>query len=444
MENVTDYSKVTDAIKSGENVFITGSAGSGKTYLASNFAKTYGSRVALTATTGIAALNLGGETVHRFLGIGIATRQFQASKIVNKWLAISKSSRPWDKARWSLIQNIDTIIIDEISMLRKDQFELIDTVLSRVRDCPMPFGGIQMVLVGDFFQLPPVVTTFDLNKYSDLNKPYCFQSDVWHYAKFKSFNLKLNYRQSENKFLSALEEIRFGGVSDNVNKLLDKRVNVKLATKLQPVKLFPHKVAVSDENMKCLRQLPDDKILSTAEFTGTKYNKDILRKECQADEELYFCKDAQVMMLTNDVESRWVNGTMGVVESIDPVSIKLSNGSTMEVVEHTWERVEHKVKVKANGTKVETTVVATMKQFPFKLAYATTIHKSQGLTLDYVDIDLSKCFTHGQSYVALSRCKTLKGLKLRGWQKSSISAHPAVLKFYKKSSTDLHQPPMVK
>ena len=147
------------ALESGDNLFLTGNAGAGKTFLISEFIKSSNRSVALTATTGIAALNLGGETIHRFLGLGIATRPEQADRIIGKWESIKHSVKNWDKAKWGVMEGLDTLVIDEASMLRKDQFELIDIVLSNIMENTLPFGGIQVVLVGDFFQLPPVVTT---------------------------------------------------------------------------------------------------------------------------------------------------------------------------------------------------------------------------------------------------------------------------------------------
>jgi len=426
MKNVTDEQEILEAISSGENVFVTGSAGSGKTYLASQYARGRGDTV-LTATTGVAALNLGGETIHRFLGLGVATRDFQASKIINKWMSIKKSSKPWDKDRWRLIQKIRTIIIDEVSMLRRDQFELIDIILSAIRDNPLPFGGVQMILVGDFFQLPPVVTSSEAMKYTDLQSPFCFQSPLWSQARFKAFNLKTNYRQGEGEFLDALEQIRVGNLTDEIRDMLQSRLGIDLNIPIEPVKLFAHKETVSAENIACLKKLPGDKLVSTADFTGKEYHVKILEKECPAETDLYFGKDAQVMMLTNEPTGLWVNGTMGIIKNTSPLEIRLSSGVTVGVGLHTWEKIEHKVM--PNGT-VSAQTVATMSQYPFKLAYSSTIHKSQGLTLDYIDIDLNNCFAPGQAYVALSRAKTLEGLRLRAWNKASIKADNKVKIFY--------------
>lgn len=420
---------ILDAIDEGHNVFITGSAGSGKTFLASQFARNTDKIAALTATTGIAALNIGGDTLHRVAGIGISCRQFEADKIISTWYKRAKSKYASDAERWNLIQNLEVLIVDEVSMLRSDQFDLIDTVFSAVRSNHLPFGGVQLVLVGDFFQLPPVVTNYDIRRYPDLKKPFAFQSNAWKHAGIKAFNLSTNYRQTEGKFLDALEQIRIGNVTQKADRLFASRLNAKLKSGFDPVRIFPHRKTASDENMKRLRILPASKMLSEAEYTGKDRDVESLKKECPAEDSLYFCLDAQVMMLTNDIKGRWVNGSMGTIEAIDEngnPAIRLSGGEIVNVEYHSWERIRHVVK----KGKTETKVLATMKQFPFKLAYASTIHKSQGLTLDYVDMDLSNCFTHGQAYVALSRAKDIDGLRLRGWNPKAITANPDVLRFY--------------
>lgn len=426
MKHTNNPDDVLNAIDSGYNVFLTGSAGSGKTYLASQFANNTKLNVAVTATTGVAALNLGGETIHRFLGLGIASRPFEAGKIIGKWASVKKSSKKWDVEKWKVMEELDAIIIDEVSMLRRDQFELIDIVLSSIKENNLPFGGVQMILVGDFLQLPPVVSETDRRKYSDLVEPYCFQSDMWKHGAFQSFNLTTNYRQGEGEFLNALEEIRIGSLTEDTVSLLDSRVQANLQIPVSPVKMLTHKVDVARENLECLKKLPGDKFCSEAEFEGKEYDVNVLRKECPADEKLYFCKGAQVMMLTNDTQDRWVNGSMGIIESVNPVKVKLVTGRTIEVPLHKWEKVVHVVK----KDKVEAKKVASMEQYPFKLAYATTIHKSQGLTLDYIDADLSRCFATGQAYVALSRGRTIEGITIRDWNPKNIKTDSKVLNFY--------------
>lgn len=421
-----DQEEALKLLKKGKNLLLTGSAGCGKTFIATQFSESTRKQVALTATTGIAALNLGGETIHRFLGIGVSTRPFEIPKLINTWNKIKKSTLPWDKARWKVMCALDTIVLDEVSMLRRDQFELIEAVLANIKENSLPFGGVQMVLSGDFLQLPPVITDEDLKKYSDLKKAYCFESDIWHQAGFNTFNLTTNHRQDKGKFLEALEQVRIGKISDEINDMFASRVEAKLDTDIEPVKLFPHKFKVENENLDKLAQLPDEKIHSHAIFTGKEYDVEILKKDCPAESTLSFCKGAQVMMITNEMSGAWVNGTMGIIEEVNPVAVKLSNGKKVEVPKFNWERTVYKTQ----GSDIVPSVAATMTQYPFKLAYATTIHKSQGLTLDFIDLDLANCFAHGQAYVALSRAKTLEGIRLRGWDRKSISADPKVLKFY--------------
>ena len=419
---------VLKELETSSNLFITGEAGAGKTYLASKWAETTNKNVALTATTGIAAVNLGGETICRFLGIGIAARPFEAGKILGKWEKIKKSTAPWDKQRWRTIQALETIIIDEVSMLRRDQFELIDIVLAGIKEMSIPFGGVQMVLVGDFFQLPPVVDTEHSKLFEDLKEPYCFQSDIWKYGNFKSFNLTTNYRQSDPKFLAMLNELRVGAVSNEVDEILKSRLNAKLKTDLTPVKIFSYKYKVEQENLECLKKLPHDKLLSEAEYTGKSFDVEILKKDCPANSNLYFCEDAQIMMLTNDRDGRWVNGTMGIIKKVNPLTVKLANGTEAEIEPHTWERTTYQIK----NNSIIKTVLATMRQYPIKICYCVSTHKSQGITLDFVEVDLSDCFSAGQAYVALSRVKTLEGLKLTGWNKKSVFADDRVLNFYRR------------
>jgi len=427
MQNIANADDILPILKSKRNALVSGSAGTGKTTFASSFAETIPYSI-LAATTGVAALNLGGETVHRLLGLGITSRPEEANKIISHWEKIKKSKASWDVLRWQTIKNLKTLIIDEASMLRKDQFELIDIVLSNIKDSPLPFGGIQIVLISDFFQLGPVVTTSDLFMYPDLKDPYCFQSNLWEKANFESFNLTTNYRQGEGQFLSALEKIRVGDITSEIEDMLNSRVGADLKIPMNPVKLYPHKVDVSKENMECLKKLNGTKYVSEAEFEGKKYDTDILKKECPAESSLYFCVGAQVMMINNDKERKWVNGTLGIIRCCDPLQIELSTNNIVSVDLHTWERCVPYLD-KATG-EIKRQCTGKMRQYPFSLAWSSSIHRSQGLTLDYIETDLSKCFSPGQAYTALSRVKALSGLKLLGWNKQSIFADERVKKFY--------------
>jgi ATP-dependent exoDNAse (exonuclease V) alpha subunit len=425
MKNTTQE-EALETIENNSNYFLTGGAGVGKSYVIKQFHDQTDKNVVLTATTGIAALNLGGETIHRFLGIGISTRPFELPKLFGLWDKIKRASTPWDKTRMAVIRSLDAIVIDEISMLRRDQFELIDAVLAHIKDNTLPFGGVKLLCIGDFCQLPPVITSDDLIKYKDLKSPYCFQSDLWEQSGIQTLNLTKNFRQSSGKFLEALGEIRVGKVSDEVNDMLLARMNAKLETDLTPVKLFSHNYRVEQENLEKLNQLPDEKINSHAIMIGKQFDIDALKRDCPAEETLSFCKGAQVMMINNDMDNKWVNGSMGIIEEVEPVVVRLGNDTKVQVDKYTWERINHKLQ----GDKLVESVVAKLIQYPFRLAWATSIHKSQGLTLDFVELDLSNAFAHGQGYTALSRVKTLEGLKLIGWDKKSVKADPKVLEFY--------------
>lgn len=416
-----------EEIKSGNNVLLSGPAGTGKSYIIDKFHNATLKNVALTATTGVAALNISGETINRFLSLGISTRDFELPKLFGTWDKIRKSSMVWDKNRMAVMNTLDAIVIDEISMMRRDQFELIDAVLSHIRQDSRSFGGVQIIATGDFLQLPPVITDEDLKKYPDLKNPYCFQSDSWHFGGFETLNLTQNYRQSSGEFLNALNEIRLGQVSDTTNDLLESRIGAKLETDLTPVKLFSLNRMVEQENLRKLDELPDEKVHARASFTGKDFDVEQLKKDCPAEETLSFSVGAQVMMLVNEPEGKYVNGTMGVIESVKPVKVRLSTGKTIEIERFVWEKTQHKVE----ENKVASKVVATMTQYPFRLSWAVSLHKSQGCTLDFVEVDLSAVFATGQAYVGLSRVRELSGLKLLGYNRKAIKADPRVLKFYR-------------
>jgi len=426
MLKTDDQTVALEALDSGQNVFLTGAGGCGKTYTTKQWIEQTGRKVAVTATTGVAALNLGGETIHRFSGIGITPRPELAPGVISQWTR--RRFGKWrDRDRWDVLQRVDTIIIDEVSMLRRDQLELIDKVLRGVRDKDVPFGGVQMVCVGDFFQLPPVVTSMDASTFPDLVRPFCFQSKIW--DGFADIELTKNWRQSDNHFKSILEMIRYGQITPEVRDALEAARENKPDMNVVPMRLFPFRRDVDAENHAQLAALPGGYRESVAEFSGSPGWGEALKRESPADEILLLKEGAQVMMLVNDCENgQWVNGSMGVVRSIEEgsVTVDLANGNTVVVGKHTWEKNEQVL----DGDELVTKVLAGLTQYPLKLAWASTIHKCQGLTLDAIETDLTGCFTHGQAYVALSRVKSLEGLVLRGWSDETIRASADVVRFY--------------
>lgn len=426
MKKTDDQTVALDALDSGQNIFLTGAGGCGKTYTAKAWIANTDRKVAITATTGVAALNLGGETIHRFSGIGHTPRPELAPGVISQWRR--RRFGNWrERDRWDVLQGVDAIIIDEVSMLRRDQIELIDKVLRGVRDKDEPFGGVQMVCVGDFFQLPPVVTPMDASTFPDLVRPYCFQSKVW--DGFEDIELTKNWRQSDNHFKHILELIRCGQITPEVQDALQAAQTNKPDLNVEPMRLFPYRRDVAAENMARLSALPGPYRESVVEMDGSPGWGEALKREAPADEILLLKEGAQVMMLTNDREhGQYVNGSMGVVCSVEPgtVTVDLANGNTAVVGKHMWEKVEQVL----DGDELVTKHLAGLYQYPIKLAWASTIHKCQGLTLDAIETDLTGCFTPGQAYVALSRVKSLEGLVLRGWNAETIRAAPEVVQFY--------------
>jgi len=425
-------------LEAGKNLFITGKAGAGKSYLIQKFLSKTNRNCVVCATTGIAALAINGETIHRFLKLGIYSRIDDGPEIISKW----EDEKERNPDQWDVLDKMECLIIDEVSMLRRDQLELIDDVLRNLFLSHLPFGGKQIVLVGDMLQLPPVVKQDELSIFPDMKYPYVFQSVVWRDAKFECYNLTTSYRQSDKEFLDALNEIRIGKVSRETDKLMKSRVKAPLKTKCDPVKIFNINRKVDAYNKERLRLLNSPKHKFLAIFTGSEHDINCLKKDCIAEEELIICNGAQIMMLQNDPDDRWVNGSIGVVSEIHNSCIRVSIDSMEYSVEqHTWERRKPLVN---NKGKIEWIIVATMTQYPLKLAYIFSTHKSQGSTIEYASIDLSRTFAPGQAYTALSRCKTLSGLSLEKWNKKAVFADKEVLRFYgyiedKSTSLLVHQ-----
>lgn len=421
-----------DLLDEGRNVFLTGGAGSGKTWVVKQWMARTDRQVVLTATTGVAALLLGGITVHRFSGIGIEARPEHAGLVMDRWE--ERRYGRWGKQSWDLVRYTDTLVIDEVSMLRSDQLQLINLVLKKIRGSEEPFGGIQVILTGDFFQLPPVVTGFDARRYPDLAKPFAFQSPAWAEGAFEKVELKVNHRQGAGPWLDILDRLRRG---DAAGIDLSEAVGRKFPGDVQPVRLFPLRNDVDSENRAALDALPGEPLVSEATYFGHPSWQEALKKEAPIDDPLILKPGAQAMLIVNDpgeltemgrVSGRWANGSMCVVRGIGDttVTVELANGEPVCLGEHTWEKVDYEMV----GDRVGKKILASVAQYPLRLAWASTIHKSQGMTLDRAEIDVSGCFAPGQAYVALSRVKTLEGLSLRGWRPGAVTVAPEVKAFY--------------
>ena len=399
----------------GDNVFITGLSGSGKTSCVKLFVKVYKSQkiMGVTSTTGISALLFGGTTVHSFLGIGLGTES--VSELTSKIF-----KRSYLRKRWN---ELEILIIDEVSMLSPVLFDKLEEIARRVRYNENPFGGIQLILSGDYLQLPCVNSD-----------DFCFESKSWDKCIPKNNIIYLNQiiRQENEEFQDCLNNVRVARLTKKTKKLLETRIGIELKNDfgIKPTKLFSTNYSVDVINNQELDKLAESGIeffeynMETHVYPGVKEKQYVIekyKKNCNAPDVLQLCIGAQVMLLWNmDIEGDLVNGSRGVVSSFigDVPMVKFLNGRELIIDFHTWD-------VEELGKKVLRSI-----QIPLKLAYACTIHRMQGATLDYAEVDLSNLFEYGMAYVALSRTKNLEGLSIKKIDFDKIKAHPKALKFY--------------
>ncbi len=388
-------------LKTGANVFITGAAGSGKTHLLREYiAYLRENDVALgiTASTGIAATHLNGMTIHSWAGIGI--RDSMDDGILASLAQQKKLKSRFSKAR--------VLIIDEVSMLHHFRLDLVDQVLRAFKERD-PFGGMQVILCGDFFQLPPI------SRYGEAPAKFAYHSQAWKDLDLKICYLTEQHRQDDDSYLQALNAIRANEVdSDTVELLYSRLMKTPHAV---PTKLYTHNVDVDAENERELDLLDEEAVEYRMAFSGAKPLCETLKKGCLAPEVLRLKKGARVMFVKNDFSSGYVNGTTGVVHECTPetIVIQKADGNLITVSQDSW-------RIEEDGT-----VKAELRQYPLRLAWAITIHKSQGMSLDAAEVDLTKSFEKGMGYVALSRIRSLEGLNLIGMNTTSLRVHDEAL-----------------
>ncbi len=405
-----DQKVAQEILESGQNVFLTGPPGTGKTYVINDFRvflASHGLNVAVTASTGIAASHIGGMTLHAFAGLGITNelRQEDIKKILEKRHVAARMNK------------ITTLIIDEISMVLPQTFRAVDAVLRAARLSVQPFGGIQVVVSGDFFQLPPVRTSQSSNSKSD-SETYVWETDLWDALGFVPCYLTKSYRHEGDALMGVLDEIRSGDVSEESRELLQTCYRRDLRDKIH-TKLYTHNADVERINNEQLKKVPGQARGFRAGCDGNQKLVDGIFGSTLIMPVLIVKEGAKVVFIRNNPEKGYINGSLGVVTGFTntggyPV-VELNDGGVVIAEPEEW--------VKEGD---DARVIAGIKQIPLRLAWALTVHKSQGMTLDAAEIDLSKSFEVGQGYVALSRVKSLDGLCLLGANDKSLEVDPAV------------------
>lgn len=400
----TTFREILEQLEiSKEHFFITGRAGTGKSTLLQLFRKTTGKKTVVLSPTGISALNVNGQTIHSFF-------QFPPKLLIPHELYPVKRIQ-------NLLKAVEVIIIDEISMVRADVIDAIDTSLRMNRKVNEPFGGIQMIFFGDLFQLPPVVSSQEERLYfqSTYSSAYFFAAHVFQKnVHLQMIELTTVYRQSERNFIRLLDSIRTMQFDYEDLEYINERYQPDAVPEEPYLTLCSINATANQINAARLAAIREPSYFFYAEAKG-----DFSEKLFPTDYKLELKLHAQVLLLRNDPEKRFVNGSLGTIIEIGDekivVKIAKEDGSSQEVdlPKMTWENNRYKLSDDAGGS-ISSEVIGSFTQFPVKLAWAVTIHKSQGKTYDRVAIDLGRgAFEHGQTYVALSRCRTMKGIYLK-------------------------------
>ena len=395
-------------------IYLSGAAGTGKTTLIERVKDECLLKKMVVAPTGVAALNIGGSTINSAFRIGFDT-----------FPVIQESKDPRFK---KLLKNLELLIIDEISMVRADVFDAIDYSLRVHRKkLTQPFGGVQLVVFGDLFQLPPVV---NMDESGLLQRIYSkghffFHSNIFQDAQFKTLELYSIYRQKDDHFIHLLNSVRDGSIThsqiDNINDSLIDHIEMDEGK----IILTTTNARASSINQKYLSQLNEEEFSYRGQATGQFY-----KELFPTDEILKLKKGAQVIMIKNDPEKRWVNGSIGIIHDIAQKKIKVKiDNKIFEVKKEKWDRIQYTYD--DDQQEVQEEITGSFKQYPMRLAWAITIHKSQGQTFEKVIIDMSQgSFAPGQLYVALSRCISLEGIELlRPIKKSDIIVNNQLIGF---------------
>jgi len=393
-----------DVLKTGGNIFLTGEPGAGKTYVLNQYIawlEGCGLKVAVAASTGIAATHIGGMTIHSWSGIGARDNltRYDLDQIVSKEKIVTR------------VKKTSVLVIDEISMLDGKLLDMLNIICRTIRQSAEPFGGIQIVFVGDFFQLPPVTRQGDAMRYA-------FESRAWEEARPLICYLTEQHRQEDELLLSLLSAIRANQVEEEHFTLLSEQTDIAYEG-VEPTRLYTHNIDVDTVNDTKLKEIKGQARRFTMSGKGNRIMQEVLIKNCLSPRVLELKMDALVMCTKNNFEAGYVNGTLGRVVEFDPIEgvpiIETLEGKRIKIETTNWSITE------------DNKILAEIIQIPLRLAWAITVHKSQGMSLDAVEVDLSKAFVFGQGYVALSRVRTLAGLKLLGMSPTALRVDPKVV-----------------
>ncbi len=391
-------------LKTGANVFLTGEPGAGKTYVINKYIEWLDAAqvsVAVTASTGIAATHIGGMTIHSWSGVGArdTLTAYDLDQIVSREKLVKR------------VKKNKVLIIDEISMLDGKLLDMVDIICRTIRDSQEAFGGMQVICVGDFFQLPPIARQGDMMRYA-------FESRAWEHLRPLVCYITEQYRQEDELLLSLLGSIRRGEIEEEHYTLLNEQTAIEYE-EIEPTRLYTHNADVDAVNSAKLAELTTSSKSYKMTTRGSKVYHESLARNCLSPETLFLKENAMVMCTKNNFEAGYVNGTLARVVGFDSYAghpiIETADKRKITIEPASWELAE------------EGKILASIEQLPLRLAWAITVHKSQGMSLDAAEVDLSKSFVYGQGYVALSRVRSLAGLKVLGMNANALMVDPKVL-----------------